>query len=491
MPDGVAASTHSLKEWLPREKDLKTYLHFDRNISPGKIAKIANNQELVAKHTFFPLLRFFESWSKFRAGPKREKKVRPLRYAARIDAAIYARYRSLLSDLYEDELVRRDLSSVPVAYRRLPKERGGNKSNIEIARDVFEEIINIKECVVTVVDIKSYFESVDHERIRAVWEKLLGSQLPPDHEAVFRSITKYAVVDYDKMIDRLRLHQNQNTGSRRQKRQRRIDEIRRSGFKQLCSPKEFREIIIGRDGSGKSLIQKNGYAFGIPQGTPISDLVANFYLIDFDDEMHRWASVRGGTYRRYSDDIIVVIPKNRVFSNLDVKHHLQSRISDYGEKIKIQDKKVSIVEFSVDGEGLMFSHIFGRSSRNGLEYLGFQFNGKTVQLKHSTLSNAWRKMKRQAYGHAVAFVKRYRDKGSAWILANYPNKALETHILRDVTFNQDTGYDTWTFVKYVRRASRSFVGYNPEFSRQTRRYRRYTNVIIDAALKKALQVHLK
>ena len=66
---------------------------------------------------------------------------------------------------------------------------------------------------------------------------------------------------------------------------------------------------------------------------------------------------------------------------------------------------------------------------------------------------------------------------------------LETIMLRDVTYNQDVGFETWTFVKYARRSSRSFVGFSPSFSRQTKRYRRYTKVIISDAFDIALSKH--
>jgi hypothetical protein len=91
MPIGVIASSHSEEEWEPREKDLKRYIHFDRDISIKKIKSVANDPDIVASHAFFPLLRFYEEWIKFRKHPDRKKKVRPLRFASRLDAAIYMR----------------------------------------------------------------------------------------------------------------------------------------------------------------------------------------------------------------------------------------------------------------------------------------------------------------------------------------------------------------------------------------------------------------
>src|SRR5690606_7768137 len=105
-------------------------LHFDRAISPKEIQRIANDRVAVAQHPFFPLLRFHEQWTKFRAKTKpKKKKVRPLRYASRLDAAIYARYRCELSKYYEEALATKGISNVPVAYRRIPKDDGGNKCN--------------------------------------------------------------------------------------------------------------------------------------------------------------------------------------------------------------------------------------------------------------------------------------------------------------------------------------------------------------------------
>nr|WP_250808900.1 reverse transcriptase domain-containing protein [Neorhizobium tomejilense] len=380
---------------------------------------------------------------------------------------------------------------MPVAYRRLPKDGGGNKCNIAISKDVFSFIREVGDCVVTVVDIKSYFESLDHDRIKSVWETLIDSELPPDHLAVFNSITKYSIVDLDKLFKRLKLNDlvSAPSGNRSQRRMRNIDVLKADGYKQICSTKEFREIVAGSKNGFPSLIQKNGFNFGIPQGTPISDLVANFYLIDFDQEVNAWVSAKGGMYKRYSDDIVIVIPKVSNKNEIDAKEFLQSSIKKYGRQLRIQDRKVCVVRFDKVGTSLDFTHISGSASRNGLEYLGFEYNGKTVKIKNSTLSNAWRKINRRAHGHASRFVKRYRAKGQMWMVSNYQSLALETKMLRDVTYNQDVGFDTWTFIKYVRRASRSFVGFNPIFSRQTKRYRRYTKLIIAEAFNQALKTH--
>lgn len=491
MPTGVVAPTHSHEEWELRDKDIKRYIHFDRAISPQKIQKIATDRVAVARHPFFPLLRFHEQWTKFRDQKKpKKKKVRPLRYASRLDAAIYARYRHELSKYYERALAIKGISDIPVAYRRLPKERGGNKCNIDIAKDVFYFIRKIGNCIVTVVDIKSYFESLDHRRIEAVWADLIGKSLPEDHLAVFKSLTKYSIVDVQKLFARLEMKEKVSVGTRKERRQRRIDALRANGYRQICSPKEFRDVVAGGNGKHPSLIQKNGFDFGIPQGTPISDLIANFYLLDVDKEVNEHVEALGGIYRRYSDDIIVVLPTENVGSFEEMKNFLQLRIRKYGAKLQIQDKKVCIGEFTDAGATITYRHLFGSASKNGLEYLGFEYDGQRVKIKSSTLSNAWRKLKRKSYGHAWRFVSRYRNKGEVWMRTNYPYTFLEKRMLQNVTFNQDNGFESWTFVKYAQRASKAFIGFAPIFSQQTRRYRRLTKTIIENDLNKAIARYL-
>lgn len=489
MPIGAATPTHP-EVWEPRDKDIKRYLHFDRRLPSHELVRLANSPEAVASNPFYPLLRFEEEWVKFRHGSERKKKIRPLRYSARKDAAIFARYRSILLEKYERRLAALGILDSPIAYRKIAGcGRSGNKSNIDFARDVFQKVRDIGNCIVTVVDIKSYFESLDHEKIKFIWEDLIQRPLPPDHAAVYNAVTKYTFVERDLVFSRLELYKKETSGTRKDKRMSRIDLIRSQGHLQICSPKEFRERICGGDPKLPSLIQKNTKSFGIPQGTPISDLIANFYLLYFDKYLSDYSLNAGGMYRRYSDDIVIVMPFVEGDDPLREKNLLQTKIAEYGSRLEIQNKKVTVCQFEVTPSGLNFSHLFGDNVRNGLEYLGFEFNGRLVKIKNSTLSNAWRKLKRYSCGHARYFVRRYRDKGSKWLVDNYPFSDIEMRMLRDVTFNQDTGFNTWTFIKYSRRASRVFVDFERIFSKQTRRYRYTARHISKQCFDKALKRH--
>lgn len=57
--------------------------------------------------------------------------------------------------------------------------------------------------------------------------------------------------------------------------------------------------------------ERNTEIYGIPQGTAISAVFANVYAIEFDIAIKQISDKYNGIYRRYSDDFVLVIPKNQ------------------------------------------------------------------------------------------------------------------------------------------------------------------------------------
>lgn len=193
-------------EWRLKETDLKKYPHFDSLISAEDAEALALDPERVARHTFFPFMLYTKHWTRFaKKGMKGKAKSRPIRYAARRDAYIFARYRHLLAERYEAELVRLGIDGCVLAYRRIPKPgEVGGKCNIDFARDAFLKIRELGNCCVLALDISSYFEHLDHDRLKSLWCRLLGlNKLPPDHFRVFGAITRYSVVEKEQVYERL------------------------------------------------------------------------------------------------------------------------------------------------------------------------------------------------------------------------------------------------------------------------------------------------
>ena len=223
--------------------------------------------------------------------------------------------------------------------------------------------------------------------------------------------------------------------------------------RQLCTGKEFRKLVAGGDGR-KNLIETHYKPYGIPQGAPISDLLANIYLFYFDCAVAEWIGERGGAYFRYSDDILIVVPGGRA-EGLETMARVRALISNYGSKLVIKESKSSVFEFkSLQGDNQTFVKVFGSEGRNGLEYLGFRYDGEHIYLRDSTLSNLYRKIARAARYAANSLARRFPNKDADELAYQFDYETLVQKFGRVRNFNEkDKDYKNWTFWTYVRRTS--------------------------------------
>ncbi|MEZ5816554.1 MAG: reverse transcriptase domain-containing protein [Hyphomicrobiaceae bacterium] len=430
-------------EWALTRDKLKKYPHFDAPLSVEEATALATDPARVLSHAFYPLLLFREEWWPFgRKAKAHEKKSRKIRYAARGDAYIYSYYRHLLSEHYERRLVELGITDNVIAYRKISATpHGGGKCNIHFADEAFTAVARLGNCCAVALDISKFFESIDHDRLKKIWCDLLGvERLPGDHWAVFKAITRYAEVDRDLAYQRLGFAHRRRNGSWEYHKSKREMPL------QLCSPSDFRSKIAGTDG----LIKPNENAYGIPQGAPLSDLLANAYLMDFDAQMTRYVRDRGGVYLRYSDDILIVLPGDGR-AGRGARTYASKLIKQAGERLLIKPEKSLTVVFRRDDGGLAYRCIGRR--RNGLEYLGFRFDGDHVYLRDSTLANLNRKIAKALRAEAVALVRRYRGKDETFLLSCFNIDRVMQKFGRVEDFDPSEGTNAWTFWSYARRAT--------------------------------------
>lgn len=461
--------------WKLEKKALKNYPHFDAPLSASAAQTYVTLPHNVATHSFFPFIRYIQRWNRFaEKGQRGEPKERPIRYGARVDAYIFSYYRHQLSERYEAELARLKISNCVLAYRRIPTEEGeGGKCNIHFAKDAFSKIEELGNCYAICLDISSYFESLDHMRLKSLWCRLLGvNRLPEDHHAVFKAITNYSYVEKQSVYERLGYF-----GPKRStKNGKSIDGYlipHKEMPKQLCSPKDFRLKIAG-EGAQKAIIKKNKKTYGVPQGAPLSDLLANFYLMDFDVEVNKWMVRRKGAYFRYSDDILLIGPGGEKQAKALLKK-VQKLIGQYGSHLKIKDKKSSVYVYSKGGAAQSYRHVLGEKGGNGLEYLGFRFDGKKVFLRDSTLTNLNRKVvyaaRRQANKLAGAFVN--KDADELWEKFSFERFVQRFGRVEDFEELQND-VRSWTFWTYASRAAKIFGVRGAPITRQLRSFKAFS-----------------
>ena len=169
----------------------KRYPHFSLPLSVSRTNALVFSPEAVASHAFYPFVAYDRKWRRFNKDGTRKRKIRPIKFASSTDADIFSYYRHILSERYEEELKTRGISDCVSAYRKIPVKVGklSGKCNIHFANDVFLLIAEMQNCCAIALDIKSFFESIDHNRLKTVWCNLLGeSRLPDDHYAVFKQL---------------------------------------------------------------------------------------------------------------------------------------------------------------------------------------------------------------------------------------------------------------------------------------------------------------
>lgn len=437
-----------IPDWLKN----KGYMHLSPSLKIGENWRIykrqIENKEFVSKYAFYPLIHSFIQERKYKKADsvkhstdgrshkhkhkttnetERTAKTRPLHYASHFDALVYGYYAQQLNIKYEEKL--RQVSGLEdsvTAYRKLKIEDGDDKgkSTIHFAKDVFDEVkkrtISNEEIAVLTFDIKSFFSSLDHNILKQKWAFIIDEEkLPNDHYNVFKSCTNFNYVLFDDLRKR-------KTNSRRKSGfdESKLATIRREkGFKCFFESNEdfrnhIKEAKLRIYNNPFRKISSNGkkIKIGIPQGLPVSAVLANIYLYDFDKSiMLDLVNKKSGFYRRYSDDIVVIckvedidFTKNYI-ENLILESEVkistektETFIFKYLDYNKSSQKRLTSLKINNDGTQTIGSPLI---------YLGFEFRGHNVLVKSTNLAKYYRRL--------ISIVKR-RAKRVKKVIANDP-----------------------------------------------------------------------
>ncbi len=108
---------------------------------------------------------------------------------------------------------------------------------------------------------------------------------------------------------------------------------------------------------------------GVPQGGPLSPLLANILLDDLDKELER----RGHRFVRYADDFVIMVKSQRAGERVmgSVKRFLEKKL-----KLKVNEKKSKV------------------ASSNESRFLGFTFRGNKIRWSDAAFNEFKRQLKR-------------------------------------------------------------------------------------------------
>ncbi len=358
-----------LEEYNFKEKQLipKGYLHFDSKNSLKRLWNYVSSREKVKCHSFYPFIKDEIKYSKF--NKKKwiedcigiEKKTRSIMYCSHTDRYIYQLYNYKLSTLYEDYIKEIGIDNNVIAYRKID-----GKCNIHFAKQAFDFIKEKDKCEIIVGDFTSFFDNLQHDYLKKMILKVMNVEyIEDDFYAVFKNITKYS---YCEKKDLLLLN-----GVKSEEELRGISKV-------ILEKRLYKK-------NKKKIVKMNRKRKGIPQGSPISALLSNVYMIEFDKALSLFAKEKNGLYLRYSDDFIIIIPSEEKTCET-VNEEVQKKVNMV-PSLTLEPKKTKRYKFECES----IKNHDGDDVR--LDYLGFTFDGKYVRFRDKTITKYFYKVYRK------------------------------------------------------------------------------------------------
>lgn len=409
------------------------YQHIDKIIDIKDVIDKVKDKEYIKRHGFYPFISYKLEFKKFTKEINEKThhhwkiKERPIKYASHIDRCIYQWYSYILNNKYNRYCDVNNLNQASIAYRTNLK----GKTNIEFAKTAFDFIKRSDECYILVSDFSSFFDFIDHDLLKKyLCEVLATDKLADDFHKIFKSMTKYSYIE-KAVIEKYLISKNIET------------------YESLKSNNSLFEKISWNEAKKdlKENIKSNDKNYGIPQGSPLSGVFANVYMIFFDKMVNEYAISNNGLYMRYSDDLIIIIPKNKVDSIQEIWDKL-SEVKKFYPNLIMNIEKTSGYLYKNGKINSLHESIEGmEKSGNFISYLGFSFDGQYVRFRDKTLTKFFYKLYKKIDN------MKYREK-LRLIKAKKKHSKIDKHrILKELNCSTK---ESRKFIDYVNRASKVF-----------------------------------
>lgn len=357
--------------------DGKNYLHFDFPLTDNErkclILDISNGN--IVHHRYLPFISFEIRFRIYNTKEKSSKiKKRKITLPSHHDALTYRYYGKALNRIYSSYATAHHINKVAVAYRE--RQSGVHLSNITTAKEVFDYVTSFSNAWIIKGDFHHFFDTLNHQHLMNNMRKVFGGDLPRDWSRMLRSITEYQSISRKTLERQLqaahvkvayRLHKSETIKTRAY-----VYSLHQLG--QLIKQKKIR------------FSSKNN--IGIPQGTAVSAVLANVYMIDFDEWLSKYCEKLGGLYRRYSDDFIIVFPQRQLSEEL-VKNFeteiIQQSQSELG--LEIEPTKTKLYSYNKNDHVVTLHGCNNQNEQRPgkIDYLGFVFDGVSVSMRSKSI----------------------------------------------------------------------------------------------------------
>jgi RNA-directed DNA polymerase len=386
------------------------YAHFDASVGGAFADSI--NSELVEKHSWSPLISYTKRIKRYkRLLGKTQYKDREIMYASHRDACILSKYSADLTILLDQHYKKQHLEDNVIAYRTL------GKANYNFSAEAQQFAVANAPCVILCFDVTGFFDNLDHGILKGRLKRVLKvKELTKDWYGVFRHVTRFhhvrrdALASHPKFGPRLKLRVRQPLGT-------------------------IAEVIA----AGIPILSNKAKGIGIPQGTPISSVLSNVYLIDFDATMSFICKKEAALYQRYSDDILIICS---VENELVIRESLDDQVEAH--RLEINAKKIDRM-------------IFDFLKPLNIQYLGFNLSPQGAALRSSSIARQWRKLRRS--------IARTKKLGERKVAAGNATKVFTKKLRR-----RFSPIGVRSFPSYARRSAKAFA--SKKIIKQVRRLER-------------------
>lgn len=346
----------------------KKYSHFDRKISYETCKRKIQDRDYVRKHAFYPFIHFTDKIIKYRKvnenllDKEKKEKNRKLYYSAHIDRYIYQYYGEELNNKYNEFVKEVGIDDIAIAYRN----NKNGKCNIHFAKEVFNFISQNEKCYILLGDFTNFFDNLDHKYLKAKIKTVLKeNEISNEHYAIYKNLTKFSWIDLEDIMH--------ETGKKRKEL---------NNLDILFDSKEFKIIK-------KKYINTNLESYGIPQGASISSVYSNIYLIEFDRKINNFVKSYKGIYRRYCDDIVIVIPICQAESDFTKYKNEIIKIKDTIPNLLLNESKTDEIIYCSNKIKTL------NNKKTTLNYLGFTYDGAKVRIRDKSIFKYYNKVRRR------------------------------------------------------------------------------------------------
>lgn len=253
-------------------------------------------------------------------------------------------------------------------------------------------------------DFESFFDNLNHAYLmRSLRSLFPDGRLPDDHYQVIKNILRYSCWPIADLAARHDLPWPAVEPAREKMISEEAIELRFKAIRELNKLDVIlpeAEFLANKSKVITRPWKRTGIGLGIPQGLAASGVLANIYMADIDMKVRLAVERAGGLYLRYCDDFIIAVPESG-FDALVEAIYLMADV----DSVKLQPEKTKV--FRVDGDGvaqLDFESVragevlsySGAHPAQKVSFLGFDFDGRVVRLRQSTVGRYHKRLREAA-----------------------------------------------------------------------------------------------